>query len=74
MADPYFKGMQEYAKKKRQNAIDSHIEGTATPPEPAASAPQGGMSQSEFGGKKAQPDPRKQAKLAELLRKRAQQE
>lgn len=70
--DPTMKGLQAYAKRQKEKAVDSHTDGAApAPAEPAASAP-GGMSQSAFtkGGKR-QNTPQQNAQLAELLRKRA---
>jgi hypothetical protein len=76
--------MSDYIKKvrtvnadMRRRQIDAAVDG----PEPAASAPAAapavgplsGMSQADFGGKKTESTPAQRAKLAELLKKRMQE-
>lgn len=68
MDDPYFKRMQDYAEKNRRKVIEEAIDG----PPPATAAPTG-MTQATFGGKKTPPNAAQRAKLAELLKKQAQE-
>lgn len=64
---------QEYAKRKKLKAVDSHIEGSAAEA-PAASAPTGKtMSQADFSygkAESAEAKAAKQKKLIELLKAR----